>query len=284
MRGTRVNEHYEHLSSDLDTNLQRSFVSDSRNRVRRDQRLFRILLRLYCWYLINLIKHFQVKEFLALVSPTVGFVTVETPTFLAALKDLRWRQLLERVWSSWSRCLCCWGRSRHAGTWRRPVLTCSRGDGGEHSGALFVRPRHRHCTLKILRRLEFDVDANGFREAAREEVNLLLRCQVTHVRHLGEERLLEVCNRAPEWQTCELCEVVDAQGWTESLAAEILEERPGDVAGVALEHEEPLLRHTSHVERGQPYFVGVARVLCSEKLLTSVEPPKGIFLAIKHRK
>jgi hypothetical protein len=99
------------------------------------------------------------------------------------------------------------------------MLTRTRRDGGECRRPLLVCARQRHGALKIPRCLEFDVDTNGFRETAREEVNLLLRGQVVHMSHFGEERLLEVCYRTTEWQTCELGEMVDAQSRTEALTA-----------------------------------------------------------------
>jgi hypothetical protein len=49
--------------------------------------------------------------------------------------------------------------------------------------------------------------------------------------------------------------VVDTHDGPEALGAERLEELQGYLTGVALEHEVPLSRHSSHVEGGQLLMV-----------------------------
>jgi hypothetical protein len=75
--------------------------------------------------------------------------------------------------------------------------------------------------------------------------------------------------------------VVDTHGGPEAFAQR-LEELPGYLAGVVLEHEVPLLCRAGHVEGGQPHLVCFASVLRAEELLAMVEPSGGVFLPIKH--
>ena len=56
-----------------------------------------------------------------------------------------------------------------------------------------------------------------------------------------------------------------------------------DVAGIALQHVVPVLGHGIHVERREPDLVRLWRALCSEKVLTLVQPWQGVVRPVEHR-
>jgi len=81
--------------------------------------------------------------------------------------------------------------------------------------------------------------------------------------------------------------MVCAKGRPKTLLAQGAEQRPVDgidVADILLEHVIAMLSDVSHVERSKPHLVSLASSLCSEEVVTLVEPAKGIFFSIISRK
>jgi hypothetical protein len=96
--------------------------------------------------------------------------------------------------------------------------------------------------------LEFHVDANGVGQAAGEQADLLLRRQVSSMRHFCQERILVLGDGTPEWQTRQIGEMVDSHGRPKPLLAESFERFPWNFPGVTLQHEIPVLCRPGHVE------------------------------------
>ena len=98
------------------------------------------------------------------------------------------------------------------------------------------------------------------------------------------ERLLVVRDRTTEWQTRKLGEMIGAKRWSKALLAQRLEHRPSDgvdVACVAFQHVEPMLRDASHVEGCQPHLVGFTSSLRAEEVVAAIKPANWIFLAVE---
>jgi len=132
--------------------------------------------------------------------------------------------------------------------------------------------------------LQLDVSAERLREPPSEKLDLLFRGQRTRVCQSRLERLLVVRDRTTEWQTRKLGEMIGAEGWSKALLAQGLEQGPGDgvdVAGVALQHVEPMLRDTSHMEGCQPHLVGFTSSLRAEEVVAAIKPANWIFLAVE---
>jgi len=132
--------------------------------------------------------------------------------------------------------------------------------------------------------LQLDVSAERLREPPSEKLDLLFRGQRTRVCQSRLERLLVVRDRTTEWQTRKLGEMIGAEGWSKALLAQGLEQGPGDgvdVAGVAFQHVEPMLRDTSHMEGCQPHLVGFTSSLRAEEVVAAIKPANWIFLAVE---
>jgi len=103
------------------------------------------------------------------------------------------------------------------------------------------------------------------------------------VGHPAQERLDVAHHRAWERETRQVGEVVGAERGPKTLLAQRFERGPGDVAhvaGVAFQHEVPVLGRAAHVERGEPHLVAVRSALGAEEVVALVQPSQGIFLAV----
>ena len=135
-------------------------------------------------------------------------------------------------------------------------------------------------TVKILGFMEFDVHPNVIREATGEEARLLYDLQVPRVRHARLECLGVGVDRGRERKSRERRQVIRCHRRAKTLVAQLPEGRPIRSASSPFQDQVPLLGDSGEVVRCIPDLIGLVRHLGMEELLTAVQPPQRILLAI----
>lgn len=140
--------------------------------------------------------------------------------------------------------------------------------------------RQPHGALKNLWVLELHIHPDMVRQAASEELHLLVWRQVSRVRCTGLECLHVHAHVGGKGQTGQVGQMVGAERRTEALVAQEAKVIPRRLTSVALEDEVPLLGRPREVVGRQADAVSMARLLAMEKLFALVQPAERIFLAI----
>ena len=132
--------------------------------------------------------------------------------------------------------------------------------------------------------MQLDISAKRLQQPPSEELNLLCRGQWSRMRQAHLECLLIIGDRSAEWQPRKLGKMICAEWGSKTLLAQGPEHRPGDgvdVAGVAFQHVEPMLRDANHMQGCRPHLVGFTSSLRAEEVVAAIKPANWIFLAVE---
>ena len=128
--------------------------------------------------------------------------------------------------------------------------------------------------------MELDIHTNMIRKAVDEELCLLVRREAACMRQSGLERVQISFDIGRERQSCQVGEMVGAEGRPGPLLTKPSEILPCWSPGVPLEDGVPHLGLVGHVEGREPHPIDRPGLLASKELLALEQPSQRIVRPI----